>query len=34
MLSEEWHIVGDLNINLYQNGYIKQGIQQFFSEID
>ena len=20
MLSEEWHILGDLNINLYQNG--------------
>ena len=22
MLSEEWHIPGDLNINLYQNGSI------------
>ena len=22
MLSEEWHILGDLNINLYQNGSI------------
>ena len=20
MLSEEWHILGDLNVNLYQNG--------------
>ena len=22
MLSQEWHIPGDLNINLYQNGLI------------
>ena len=22
MLSEEWHILGDLNINLYHNGSI------------
>ena len=24
MLSEEWNILGDLNINLYQNGSRKQ----------
>ena len=22
MLNEEWHVLGDLNINLYQNGLV------------
>ena len=33
MLSEEWHMLGDLNVNLYQNGSILVNQAFFISSL-